>query len=1139
MTPPPPPVPKPRACYKRDSWSSASSLDRDRQQASSNGVHLGTDEDARLLPPSSGSDGDVNFPTLAGVADVIAANIPSLAGVAAAIGASSSTSSAPGSVDGLADAAAHIPGLAEAASRVANCNSPAANTAAVSLDSIFTSLASIPSLTGVVSDMANPADSSFPSAPPLSAGRPCPPSLPEIKAGHTHTDVSALSQLVTSVLIGGGTLPPVEDTAQSTEDVLSPSPYTTKEESPYITVLACWTSQEEVDTESSNEEEETGLCSAPSGPGPLDGDPAPEQRTNTNDFPSNQSGRLIPTRPAPPPPRPAAQSGRPVKEKIPRAATIRVSRKKGGSRGSAPQSAVVRASWLDMWKGFRHNVLWATLNGQLMSLWKKRTDQFSEVLFHVSSITNVKKQDKGRFSVYFRKKHYDFMAHNNEVQDGWVTSLLASRGQPSPTPPELHGQITIKDTRSRAYAAVWGHDLWIYPNKESFQLGIAAFSVPLNVATVKSTGKHSFTLITPFKSFNLSVDSSKDLSLWLDSLSSTIRSALSCSQVALRLWENPYNKVCGDCGAANPEWASVNLLLVICQDCAGQHRALGSSLSKVRSLKMDNKIWTEPLIQLFLTYGNQLANQVWAPVVPAAEQLRPVATNEERSKFIQDKYSRGRYRRAHPLSSSRTLMDQRLRQVVCSEDVEETMSLLCSGAKVSHSDPLSPSPILLAERANQALQTELLRLNEYTEVPSHQPLSANRRPDSAPSGEEEEELHGKLEEDRFLFSLENDSAACDVLDLREVLSVFLTDGADHQFEMVTLSDQLICNTDDKEALLTHLVHILKVILPGGVSYAEVGGASAVSRVCLIEVDGATSHSDAWLLLWEDGVSVHPVHRQSQQAVRIELSMLSHHEMDPSENIITIATPDRSVSLRFEESYSCRSWFQQLQRALANQSTAPQHPAANQSSAPQSPAANQGSACQALYPVIDMLSRGSVPPAIERCISHITTYGLKVEGVYRRCGLATKVKQLVEALMTSPNSAPLEGNEQGVLDAGSALKQYVRQQECLIPNRQQWLQAAVISDERSRFKEYRRLLRQLPDNNRATLNALFGHFYMVQMFSQVNKMSAHNLAVVLVPSLFQALSQDLIGLTREFIIHHTMLFLTPEQREDEEEHITVF
>lgn len=66
-------------------------------------------------------------------------------------------------------------------------------------------------------------------------------------------------------------------------------------------------------------------------------------------------------------------------------------------------------------------------------------------------------------------------------------------------------------------------------------------------------------------------------------------------------------------------------------------------------------------------------------------------------------------------------------------------------------------------------------------------------------------------------------------------------------------------------------------------------------------------------------------------------------------------------------------------------------------------------------------------------------------MYRRCGLAVKVTQLVEALMTSPKSAPLESDEQGVLDAGSALKQYVRQQDSLIPDRsrQQWLHAAGV------------------------------------------------------------------------------------------------
>ena len=64
-------------------------------------------------------------------------------------------------------------------------------------------------------------------------------------------------------------------------------------------------------------------------------------------------------------------------------------------------------------------------------------------------------------------------------------------------------------------------------------------------------------------------------------------------------------------------------------------------------------------------------------------------------------------------------------------------------------------------------------------------------------------------------------------------------------------------------------------------------------------------------------------------------------------------------------------------------------------------------------------------------------------MYRRCGLTTKVKVLMEALMTSPNSAPLESDEQGVLDTGSALKQYIRQQQNLIPDgeRRRWLQAA--------------------------------------------------------------------------------------------------
>ena len=74
---------------------------------------------------------------------------------------------------------------------------------------------------------------------------------------------------------------------------------------------------------------------------------------------------------------------------------------------------------------------------------------------------------------------------------------------------------------------------------------------------------------------------------------------------------------------------------------------------------------------------------------------------------------------------------------------------------------------------------------------------------------------------------------------------------------------------------------------------------------------------------------------------------------------------RSVSFRFAEQHSFKSWLQHLHRALSNRGAAPQP----------RPAANPAAAHRSLYPVMDIASmRGSVPEAIERCISHVTTYG---------------------------------------------------------------------------------------------------------------------------------------------------------------------
>ena len=69
---------------------------------------------------------------------------------------------------------------------------------------------------------------------------------------------------------------------------------------------------------------------------------------------------------------------------------------------------------------------------------------------------------------------------------------------------------------------------------------------------------------------------------------------------------NPY---CADCGAAEPEWASLNLCIMICIDCSGIHRKLGTHISKVRSLSLDK--WSYNHIQLLLAVGNDQSNEVW------------------------------------------------------------------------------------------------------------------------------------------------------------------------------------------------------------------------------------------------------------------------------------------------------------------------------------------------------------------------------------------------------------------------------------------------------------------------------------------------------------------------------------------------
>ncbi|XP_028969101.1 centaurin-gamma-1A [Galendromus occidentalis] len=162
------------------------------------------------------------------------------------------------------------------------------------------------------------------------------------------------------------------------------------------------------------------------------------------------------------------------------------------------------------------------------------------------------------------------------------------------------------------------------------------------------------------------------------------------------------NKHCVDCDAPNPDWASVNHGALMCITCSGIHRNLGSHISRVRSLNLDD--WSAEQLSVMAAIGNTMANTIWESNTKEEGKPTPNSSREEKERWIRAKYLDKEFLKNLPRSVPQRTPLTYLVDGIESGDVARVLLALAHGANVDVSVVEGRTPVHLAvARGNTAI----------------------------------------------------------------------------------------------------------------------------------------------------------------------------------------------------------------------------------------------------------------------------------------------------------------------------------------------------------------------------------------------------------------------------------------------------
>uniref|UniRef100_A0A672GIY3 Uncharacterized protein n=1 Tax=Salarias fasciatus TaxID=181472 RepID=A0A672GIY3_SALFA len=218
-------------------------------------------------------------------------------------------------------------------------------------------------------------------------------------------------------------------------------------------------------------------------------------------------------------------------------------------------------------------------------------------------------------------------------------------------------------------------------------------SLQLGIGSTEPEDSFEFVIVSlTGQTWNFEASTYEERELWVQAIESQIFASLqSCESIknksrlgsqsdamAIQSIRNVRgNSFCVDCDAPNPDWASLNLGALMCIECSGIHRNLGTHLSRVRSLDLDD--WPLELSTVMTAIGNAVANSVWEAGVEGYSKPGSDSSRSEKERWIRAKYEQKLFLLGLP--GSDVPLGQQLLRAVVEDDLRLVVLLLAHGSK--------------------------------------------------------------------------------------------------------------------------------------------------------------------------------------------------------------------------------------------------------------------------------------------------------------------------------------------------------------------------------------------------------------------------------------------------------------------------